>query len=160
MYLNDRARQLMEAFCAGMARDYGVANTERYFAMTDPKETALRLALLESVEMLNMITCLDVDQLSGQVISVGASGLYTGRKEDGRFIRRVGWTVTPISLLKPTPARPCAGICFPSGLTPARPKKSFSSWCKPSLTRPLHWTCCVSVLTVRVLKKHKLRDQP
>lgn len=90
MYLNDRARQLMNAFCAGMARDYGVENTERYFAMTDPKETALKLALLESVELLNMITCLDVDQLSGQVISVGASGLYTGRKEDGRFVRRVG----------------------------------------------------------------------
>ena len=90
MYLNDRARQLMNAFCAGMAREYGVESTERYFAMTDPKETSLRAALMESVEILNMITCLDVDQLSGQVIQVGASGLHTGRKEGGRFIRRVG----------------------------------------------------------------------
>ena len=90
MFLNERARQLMNAFSAGMAKDYGVTDTERYFAMTDPKETALRLALLESVELLDMITCLDVDQLSGQVINVGASGLYTGRSESGRFIRRVG----------------------------------------------------------------------
>ncbi|KDE35114.1 oxidoreductase [Kosakonia radicincitans UMEnt01/12] len=90
MFLNDRARKLMKAFSAGMAEAYGVENTASYFSMTDPKETALRLALLESVEFLNMIYCADVDQLSGQVISVGASGLYTGRSETGRFTRRVG----------------------------------------------------------------------
>lgn len=90
MFLNDRTRKLMKAFSAGMAEAYGVENTASYFSMTDPKETALRLALLESVEFLNMIYCADVDQLSGQVISVGASGLYTGRSETGRFTRRVG----------------------------------------------------------------------
>lgn len=90
MFLNERARKLMKMFSAGMAEAYGVENTDRYFSMTDPKETALRLALLESVEFLNMIYCADVDQLSGQVISVGASGLYTGRSEEGRFTRRVG----------------------------------------------------------------------
>lgn len=36
-----------------------------------------------------MLTCLDVDQLSGQVISVGSSVLHTGRSENGRFVRQV-----------------------------------------------------------------------
>ncbi|MBQ4797158.1 major capsid protein, partial [Pectobacterium versatile] len=70
--------------------EYGVADTARYFALTDPKETQLRAALLERVDFLSMINVLDVDQLSGQVVSVGSSALHTGRKEGGRFIRQVG----------------------------------------------------------------------
>ncbi|WP_340619208.1 P2 family phage major capsid protein, partial [Xenorhabdus entomophaga] len=71
----------MQNYSVGLADAYGVADTSRYFALSDPKETALRSALLESVEFLNMITCADVDHLSGQVVSVGNPGLYTGRKK-------------------------------------------------------------------------------
>ncbi|MGE6980737.1 phage major capsid protein, P2 family [Kluyvera intermedia] len=90
MFLNQRARSLMKQYCSGLAESYGQEDASLYFSLTDPQETSLRMALLEAVEFLNMITCADVDQLSGQVISVGASALHTGRNESGRFMRRVG----------------------------------------------------------------------
>ncbi|MEQ1967593.1 phage major capsid protein, P2 family [Xenorhabdus nematophila] len=90
MQLNNRARAFLQQYATGLAEAYGVADTSRYFALTDPKETALRSALLESVEFLSMITCADVDHLSGQVVSVGNPGLFTGRKKDGRFMRATG----------------------------------------------------------------------
>jgi P2 family phage major capsid protein len=90
MQLNHRALEYIDAYSAGLAGHYGVNNPSRAFKLTDPQETSLRGALLESVEFLSLITCADVDQLSGQVVSVGASQLHTGRNADGRFIRRVG----------------------------------------------------------------------
>ncbi|ATM78695.1 phage major capsid protein, P2 family [Serratia fonticola] len=90
MFLNQRARELLRKYSAGLAEAYGQENTERYFSLTDPKETALRSALLESVDFLSMITCADVDQLTGQVVNVGNPGIFTGRKEGGRFIRQTG----------------------------------------------------------------------
>lgn len=90
MQLNQRARGLIHAFSSGLAQAHDVESAAQYFSLTDPNETALRLALLESVEFLDLIYCADVDQLSGQVVSVGASALHTGRKADGRFMRRVG----------------------------------------------------------------------
>lgn len=90
MKLNQRAQALLHAYSAGLTEAYNVAQPERYFSLTDPQEASVRLALLESVEFLSMITCADVDQLSGQVVSVGVNALYTGRSENGRFQRRVG----------------------------------------------------------------------
>ncbi len=90
MFLNQRARELLQKYSAGLASAYGQKNTERYFSLTDPKETALRAALLESVDFLSMITVADVDQLTGQVVNVGNPGIFTGRKEGGRFIRNTG----------------------------------------------------------------------
>ncbi|WP_336843951.1 phage major capsid protein, P2 family [Serratia nevei] len=90
MFLNQRARELLHQYSAGLAEAYGQENTERYFSLTDPKETQLRAALLESVDFLSMITVADVDQLSGQVVNVGNPGIFTGRKEGGRFIRNTG----------------------------------------------------------------------
>ncbi|CBJ80140.1 phage major capsid protein, P2 family [Xenorhabdus bovienii] len=90
MQLNQRAHAFLQNYSVGLAKAYGVTDTSRYFALSDPKETALRAALLESVEFLNMITCADVDHLSGQVVSVGNPGLFTGRKKDGRFMRATG----------------------------------------------------------------------
>ncbi|HAW3874188.1 TPA: hypothetical protein JLU58_000246 [Escherichia coli] len=100
MHLNNRARDLLDKYSAGMAQQFGARDTSRYFSLNDPQENALRLALLESVEFLNMITCLDVDQLSGQVISVGSSVLHTGRSENGRFIRQVGVDGNDYSLVE------------------------------------------------------------
>lgn len=90
MLLNNRAREFLEKHKAGLEKSYGVKDASKYFALTDPKEIALRSALMDSVDFLNMITCADVDQLSGQVISVGNPGIFTGRRKDGRFIRKTG----------------------------------------------------------------------
>ncbi|HEJ8111833.1 phage major capsid protein, P2 family [Serratia marcescens] len=90
MFLNQRARELLRAYSMGLAAEYGQDSVERYFSLTDPKETQLRAALLESVDFLSMITVADVDQLTGQVVNVGNPGIFTGRKEGGRFIRNTG----------------------------------------------------------------------
>ncbi|MFE8047590.1 phage major capsid protein, P2 family [Brenneria goodwinii] len=90
MFLNQRAREYLASFAAALSEAHGVPDVSRYFALSDPKETQLRDALLESVDFLSMITVADVDQLSGQVVSVGSSALHTGRKQGGRFIRGVG----------------------------------------------------------------------
>lgn len=90
MQLNQRAMDFIDSYMTGLAGHYNVVNPSRAFKLTDPQETSLRAALLESVEFLDMITVADVDQLSGQVVSVGASELHTGRKADGRFVKRVG----------------------------------------------------------------------
>lgn len=90
MMLNQKARDLLARYSAGLAESYGVPDTSKFFALTDPKETQLRSTLLESVDFLSMISVLDVDQLQGQVVSVGNAGIYTGRKEGGRFIRGTG----------------------------------------------------------------------
>jgi len=92
MILNAKARGFLKQFGAGLAAANGLDGGEEsnYFSLSDPKETQLRDALLESSDFLNWITVADVDQLSGQVVSVGASGLHTGRIADGRFRRNVG----------------------------------------------------------------------
>lgn len=90
MQLNRRAEQFINAYATGLAESYGVNKPDRYFALTDPQETTLRQALLESVEFLNFITVADVDQLSGQVVGVGNNQIHTGRSESGRFMQRVG----------------------------------------------------------------------
>lgn len=100
MHLNNRGRDLLDKYTAGMAQQFGARDTSRYFSLNDPQENALRLALLESVEFLDMLTCLDVDQLSGQVISVGSSVLHTGRSENGRFVRQVGVDGNDYSLVE------------------------------------------------------------
>ncbi|MGK3156624.1 phage major capsid protein, P2 family [Enterobacter kobei] len=100
MLLNNRARDLLDNYTAGMAQHFGTQNPGRYFSLNDPQETALRLAMLESVEFLNWITSLDVDQLSGQVVNVGASVLHTGRSETGRFVRQVGVDGNTYSLVE------------------------------------------------------------
>lgn len=81
MHLNNRARDLLDKYSAGMAQQFGARDTSRYFSLNDPQENALRLALLESVEFLNMITCLDVDQLWGWMNSWPCWGNFSGRWE-------------------------------------------------------------------------------
>lgn len=100
MKLNSRAEAFINAYAAGLAENYGVNKPHRYFSLSDPQETSLRSALLESVDFLSMITCADVDQLSGQVVSVGASALHTGRSKDARFVRRIGVDGNTYSLIE------------------------------------------------------------
>ncbi|MBI6405467.1 phage major capsid protein, P2 family [Proteus sp. WDL240414] len=87
---NQRASEYWNAYRAAFSASCGVPNVSKYFYLTEPKETQLRDALLETSEFLRMITVADVDQLTGQVISVGNPGLFTGRSKDGRFGRKVG----------------------------------------------------------------------
>ncbi|NDL64825.1 phage major capsid protein, P2 family [Enterobacteriales bacterium SAP-6] len=67
----------------------GNSPADAYFALTPPMEQALRQVLLESIDFLGMVTSSDVDQMQGQVVDVGASALFTGRKAAGRFIRPI-----------------------------------------------------------------------
>lgn len=90
MLLNNKARSYLNAYLDGLASSNGVSSTERYFALSDPKEMRLRDAMLESNDFLSMIVVEDVDQIAGQVVNVGNPGLFTGRKAEGRFRRKVG----------------------------------------------------------------------
>ena len=44
MHLNNRARDLLDKYSAGMAQHFGARDTSRYFSLNDPQENALRLA--------------------------------------------------------------------------------------------------------------------
>lgn len=73
------------AYSSNMAKGYQTPDVSKQFSVTGPMETKLRAAILESVEFLKLITMMDVDQIKGQVVSVGNNGIATGRKSDGRF---------------------------------------------------------------------------
>ena len=88
--LSARAEQMLQSFTAALAKSYGVQHTAKMFAITPPKETLLRQALLESSEFLRLVNVKDVQQTTGQVISTGKPGIYTGRKKGGRFSRSLG----------------------------------------------------------------------
>lgn len=90
MQLNAKAREFLRQYHNGLRESYGATDGDRWFALSDPKETQMRNALLEESSFLNLLTVADVDQLQGQVVPVGSSGLYTGRVLDGRFRKKVG----------------------------------------------------------------------
>lgn len=90
--LTVQAEQRLNKYCDALAKAYGIDmnKLDKQFSVTGPVETTLRSALLASVEFLGLITCLDVDQIKGQVVQVGVGQLYTGRKKGGRFKGEVG----------------------------------------------------------------------
>ncbi|ENR8889572.1 TPA: phage major capsid protein, P2 family [Citrobacter koseri] len=88
--LSAQAEGMLQSFTAALAKSYGVRDTSKMFAITPPKETLLRQALLESSEFLRLVNVKDVKQTTGQVISTGKPGIYTGRKKNGRFSRALG----------------------------------------------------------------------
>lgn len=91
MQLTPKAEQMLRNFSAGLAKANGQVDTKRFFSLTNPKETQLRNALLASSEFLRLLpNVLDVDQITGQVVTTGQIGIYTGRKKDGRFSREMG----------------------------------------------------------------------
>jgi len=85
MNLNQTAKKYLSQFSVQLGKAYQVDNVGEQFAIVGPMEIKLRNSLLESVEFLGMITCMDVDQIKGQVINVGNVGIATGRKNGGRF---------------------------------------------------------------------------
>lgn len=90
--LTVHAEKSLNKFCSELAKAYQVEQPAlaRMFSVVGPMETTLRKAILASVEFLGLITCLDVDQTTGQVVQVGVGQLYTGRKKGGRFKGEVG----------------------------------------------------------------------
>ncbi|HIF9091463.1 TPA: phage major capsid protein, P2 family [Photobacterium damselae] len=88
MQLNQAASASLNKYAQSLAKAYGITSVDKLFAITGPKETRLRQAILESVDFLKRITVVDVDQITGQVVDVGALGLHTGRKADGRFNKK------------------------------------------------------------------------
>ncbi|WP_350603810.1 phage major capsid protein, P2 family [Pseudoalteromonas sp. SMN1298-MNA-CIBAN-0114] len=85
MHLNQTAAGFIKTYSTQLAKTFGVEDASHKFAISDPMETKLRAALLESVEFLRMITTMPVDQIKGQVVKVGNYGIATGRKAGGRF---------------------------------------------------------------------------
>ncbi|EPI2527340.1 phage major capsid protein, P2 family [Escherichia coli] len=93
MQLNQKTESLLRKYAAGLGAANGVDDVTRYFALSDPKETALRDAIMHSDEFLSKLpNVLDVEQVTGQVVTTGTPGLHTGRKKDGRFTIQLGVT--------------------------------------------------------------------
>jgi P2 family phage major capsid protein len=90
MHLNQTAAGFIKTYSTQLAKTFGVGDASHKFAISDPMETKLRAALLESVEFLRMITTMQVDQIKGQVVKVGNYGIATGRKAGGRFTSEQG----------------------------------------------------------------------
>ncbi|MGK0603024.1 phage major capsid protein, P2 family [Yokenella regensburgei] len=88
--LSPQAEGLLYQFTAALAESYGVRDTSKFFAITPPMETMLRQALLEASDFLQLVNVKDVQQTTGQVVSTGKPGIYTGRKKGGRFQRALG----------------------------------------------------------------------
>ncbi len=85
MQLNQIARNNLNQYSQNLAKAFGVTSVKELFSITGPKETQLRKALMDAVAFLSLITVVDVDQISGQVVEIGALGLHSGRKKGGRF---------------------------------------------------------------------------
>ncbi|GGI82182.1 major capsid protein [Shewanella hanedai] len=90
MNLTPLAKTQLIAYCANMAKSYGVDDVSQQFSVTEPMERQLKAALLESVRFLALITTMDVDQIKGEVVKVGNYGIATGRKKNGRFFSDQG----------------------------------------------------------------------
>ena len=89
MLLNQKAREFVRNYAIALAGEAGVDDASYYFSISEPKETQMRDALLESVDFLSMINVQYVDQLQGQVVTTGNPGIFTGRSKNGRFSRKL-----------------------------------------------------------------------
>ncbi|EET1471851.1 P2 family phage major capsid protein, partial [Escherichia coli] len=79
MQLNQKTEALLRKYAAGLGAANGTDDVSRYFALSDPKETALRDAIMHSDEFLSKLpNVLDVEQVTGQVVTTGVPGLHTG----------------------------------------------------------------------------------
>lgn len=85
MQLTQATRTGLQQYSTALAKSYDVDNVGKMFAIQGPQETRLKNALLNAVHFLQLITLEDVDQIKGQVVSVGGNAIATGRKKKGRF---------------------------------------------------------------------------
>ncbi|ECW8037680.1 P2 family phage major capsid protein, partial [Salmonella enterica subsp. enterica] len=54
MQLNAKAREFLRQYHNGLRESYGATDGDRWFALSDPKETQMRNALLEESSFLNL----------------------------------------------------------------------------------------------------------
>ncbi|EIM5331793.1 major capsid protein, partial [Salmonella enterica subsp. enterica serovar Saintpaul] len=52
MQLNAKAREFLRQYHNGLRESYGATDDDRWFALSDPKETQMRNALLEESSFL------------------------------------------------------------------------------------------------------------
>ncbi|KFI13308.1 oxidoreductase [Vibrio sp. B183] len=83
--LNAISTEYLEEYCQEIAIAAEVKDAAKQFNISPVMETKLQQAIVESDSFLNLISNILVDQIKGQVIDVGDSGLTTGRVKDGRF---------------------------------------------------------------------------
>ncbi|PMJ92851.1 phage major capsid protein, P2 family [Vibrio sp. 10N.261.55.A7] len=88
--LNAISTKYLEEYCQALASANAVVDVSKQFNISPPMETKLRQGILQSVGFLSMIAMLTVDQIKGQVVDVGDSGLVTGRKQNDRFYAELG----------------------------------------------------------------------
>lgn len=88
--LNAIATKNLETYCQALAKANEVADVSKQFNITPPMETKLRQAIMHSVAFNSMISIMPVDDVKGQVVDVGDSGLVTGRKTGARFYGELG----------------------------------------------------------------------
>lgn len=88
--LNATSTKYLEMYCQQLAKDNEVADVSKQFNIAPPMETKLRQGILQSVGFLGMLAAMPVDQIKGQVVDVGNSGLITGRKTNDRFYAELG----------------------------------------------------------------------
>lgn len=82
---NSQAEKLLRRYTQKLATQAGVDNTKEQFSLTEPMEMQLADAILHKSSFLEMIHAIDVDQVQGQVVTVGDNLLATGRVQNGRF---------------------------------------------------------------------------
>lgn len=87
---NALASNYLSEYSIALAQAAGVVDVTKQFSVTPPMETKLRAAIQYSDSFLKMVSMISVDQITGQVVDVGAGALLTGRKKDGRFSAKLG----------------------------------------------------------------------
>ncbi|HHW5398784.1 phage major capsid protein, P2 family [Escherichia coli] len=87
--LTPKATELVRQYIEAVHRNFRNCQTSdgKSFSLTEPLSTAIRLALMENLAFLSLITMMDVPHPKGQVINIGDSVLRTGRVKDGRFTK-------------------------------------------------------------------------
>ncbi|ECC3463243.1 phage major capsid protein, P2 family [Salmonella enterica subsp. enterica] len=91
--LSNKAMKYLHNYALAIAKANGTFDAKDFFAIQPPRETMLRDALMQTAApFLALINIMLVEQLVGQVISTGNPQLFTGRKENARFTRPLGYS--------------------------------------------------------------------
>lgn len=88
--LTQQARTMMQQYAQNLAKSCGIQNVAELFNVSPAVETKLRAGIIEAADFLKTIHVAAVEQIEGQVVAVGVSGIHTGRKAGGRFVKTVG----------------------------------------------------------------------
>ncbi len=140
----DAARRYHNKFVTGTNYQ---EESNRRFALSEPTENILRTSILESGWLIKNITLRDVNAVSGNAVNIGASELYTGRVDGGRFHKKMAINGTEFFL---TETDTCARISYSdmSHIYHTGVPDEFEKTVESFLPRHMRWTCCGSVSTV------------